>query len=181
LVYLIVIVSTGHTGFPLISVLMIACVYGLQVRWNQSSHTLANFIFVEALIFIIRREFMLVGWMVVYLLSYVHWLRNNIRMSALTLDFSYPIYSFLLPVYSFWCMDEFGWGNTRLVIGEGNSKKVLMNEDERFDESMIPLKKFSGMEFCVQRTQQSYAALQSTRPRPGKLARITLRRLVALN
>ncbi|KAH9006852.1 glycosyltransferase family 2 protein [Lactarius hatsudake] len=110
LIYLIIIVSTGNSAFPLISVLMIAAVYGLQ-----------------ALIFIIRREFMLVGWMVVYLISY-------------------PVYSFLLPVYSFWCMDEFGWGNTRLVIGEGNSKKVIMNEDEKFDESMIPLKKFSEYE-----------------------------------
>jgi hypothetical protein len=71
------------------------------------------------------------------------------RLPVLMLDFSYPIYSFLLPVYSFWCMDEFGWGNTRLVIGEGNSKKVLMNEDEKFDESMIPLKKFSGMDFAL--------------------------------
>jgi chitin synthase len=42
-------------------------------------------------------------------------------------------------------MDDFTWGNTRLVIGEGGNKKVLMNEDEKFDESMIPLKKFSGM------------------------------------
>ena len=41
-------------------------------------------------------------------------------------------------------MDEFGWGNTRLVIGEGKDKKVIMNEDEKFDDSMIPLKKFSG-------------------------------------
>lgn len=41
-------------------------------------------------------------------------------------------------------MDEFGWGNTRLVIGEGKDKKVIINEDEKFDESMIPLKKFSG-------------------------------------
>jgi Chitin synthase len=41
-------------------------------------------------------------------------------------------------------MDDFGWGNTRLVIGEGSSKKVMINEDEKFDESMIPLKKFSG-------------------------------------
>ena len=56
----------------------------------------------------------------------------------------YPVYSFLLPVYSFWCMDDFSWGNTRLVIGEGNNKKVIMNDDERFDDSMIPLKKFSG-------------------------------------
>lgn len=74
----------------------------------------------------IKREFMLIGWMVVYILSY-------------------PVYSFFLPVYSFWCMDEFSWGNTRVVVGEGKEKKVLINEDEKFDESMIPLKKFSGM------------------------------------
>lgn len=41
-------------------------------------------------------------------------------------------------------MDDFSWGNTRVVIGDGGSKKVIMNDDERFDESMIPLKKFSG-------------------------------------
>lgn len=54
------------------------------------------------------------------------------------------MYSFFLPVYSFWCMDDFSWGNTRLVIGEGSNKKVIMNDDEKWDESMIPLKKFSG-------------------------------------
>ena len=43
-------------------------------------------------------------------------------------------------------MDDFSWGNTRLVIGEGSNKKVIMNEDEKFDESMIPLKKFSEYE-----------------------------------
>ena len=58
----------------------------------------------------------------------------------------YPVYSFFLPIYSFWCMDEFSWGNTRVVIGEGKDKKVITNEDEKFDESMIPLKKFSGMD-----------------------------------
>jgi hypothetical protein len=42
-------------------------------------------------------------------------------------------------------MDEFGWGNTRLVIGEGKDEKVIVNDDEKFnDYSMIPLKKFSG-------------------------------------
>lgn len=41
-------------------------------------------------------------------------------------------------------MDEFGWGNTRLVIGEGKDKKIIVNDDEKFDDSMIPLKKFSG-------------------------------------
>ncbi|KAG9317940.1 glycosyltransferase family 2 protein [Chiua virens] len=110
LVYLIIAVATGSSSLPIISIVMLAVTYGLQ-----------------ALIFIIKREFMLVGWMVVYLLSY-------------------PVYSFFLPIYSFWCMDDFSWGNTRVVIGDGGSKKVVMNDDERFDESMIPLKKFTEYE-----------------------------------
>lgn len=64
-------------------------------------------------------------------------------------------------------MDEFSWGNTRLVVGEGKEKKVIINEDEKFDESMIPLKKFSGM--SVQ--SSSHAILtssQSTKQRLGK-------------
>jgi chitin synthase len=28
-------------------------------------------------------------------------------------------------------MDEFGWGNTRLIIGEGKDKKVIVNENEK--------------------------------------------------
>ncbi|KAJ7230442.1 chitin synthase [Mycena pura] len=110
LFYLIIQVALGRQAFPEIALIMIAVTYGLQ-----------------AIIFIIKREFMLVGWLVVYILSY-------------------PVYSFFLPVYSFWCMDEFGWGNTRLVIGEGKDKKVIINEDEKFDDSMIPLKKFSEYE-----------------------------------
>jgi chitin synthase len=43
-------------------------------------------------------------------------------------------------------MDDFSWGNTRLVIGEGNSKKVVIPDDEKFDDSMIPMKKFSEYE-----------------------------------
>jgi len=110
LVYLIVITSTGQAAIPILSLVMIGAVYGLQ-----------------ALIFILKREFMLVGWMIVYILSY-------------------PVYSFFLPIYSFWCMDDFSWGNTRLVVGEGNSKKVIMNDDSKFDESVIPLRKFSEYE-----------------------------------
>jgi chitin synthase len=60
--------------------------------------------------------------------------------------YRYPVYGFPLPIYSFWCMDDFSWGNTRIVIGDGGNKKVVMNEDERFDESMILLK-FSGKLF----------------------------------
>lgn len=49
---------------------MIALVYGLQVRLTTKcctgallSHAL------QAIIFILKREFMLIGWMVVYILS----------------------------------------------------------------------------------------------------------------
>jgi chitin synthase len=83
---------------------------------------------------------MLVGWMVVYIISY-------------------PVYSFFLPVYSFWCMDDFGWGNTRLVIGEGKDKKVIMNEEEKFDDSMIPLKRFSEYEAEAWETQSHHTGV----------------------
>ncbi|KAF9241811.1 glycosyltransferase family 2 protein [Melanogaster broomeanus] len=111
LIYLIVEVSTGQSAIPYISIAMIGAVYGLQ-----------------ALIFVIKREFMLIGWMIVYLLSY-------------------PVYSFFLPIYSFWRMDEFGWGNTRVVLDDGSNKKVITSgNDMKFNESMIPYKKWSDYE-----------------------------------
>ena len=62
---------------------------------------------------------------------------------------AYPIYSFFLPVYSFWHMDDFSWGNTRIVVGEKGNKKIIAGtDDEPYDDSMIPLKKFSGK--CLQ-------------------------------
>ncbi|KAF6750973.1 glycosyltransferase family 2 protein [Ephemerocybe angulata] len=78
------------SALPRIAIIMLAVVYGLQ-----------------AIIFILKREFMLIGWMVVYIVSY-------------------PVYSFFLPVYSFWCMDEFSWGNTRLVVGEADSYRFVL-------------------------------------------------------
>lgn len=42
-------------------------------------------------------------------------------------------------------MDEFGWGNTRVVLDEGKNKKVVNDANEmKFNESMIPYKKWSG-------------------------------------
>ncbi|GJJ06868.1 hypothetical protein Clacol_001064 [Clathrus columnatus] len=115
LLWLIITVAIGQTPIPIISLALIAAVYGLQ-----------------AIIFLLKREFMLVGWMVIYILACVLQL-----ITAL---------NFLLPLYSFWRMDDFSWGNTRLVIGEGNNRKVIVAEEEKFDESMIPLKKFSEYE-----------------------------------
>jgi chitin synthase len=56
-------------------------------------------------------------------------------------------------------MDEFSWGTTRLVVGEGKDKKILMNEDEKFDDSMIPLKKFSGMSLDASLWSSSYLTM----------------------
>ena len=101
--YLIYRVAS-HTGqFPLISLIIIAAVYGLQ-----------------AIIFIIKRQWQHVGWMIIYICAY-------------------PIYSFVLPIYSFWNQDNFSWGNTRIVIGEKGDKKVVVLQDEGFDPRSIPL------------------------------------------
>ena len=103
LVYLIYTAASGTGQFPLISIIMIAAVYGLQ-----------------AIIFILKRQWQHVGWMIIYILAY-------------------PIYSFILPVYSFWKQDDFSWGNTRIVIGEKGDKKVIAIQEEGFDPRSIPL------------------------------------------
>ncbi|WPG97602.1 Chitin synthase 6 [Acrodontium crateriforme] len=97
----------SHTGqFPLISIIIIAVVYGLQ-----------------AIIFLIKRQWQHIGWMIIYIIAY-------------------PIWSFVLPVYSFWKMDDFSWGNTRIVIGEKGDKKVVAVENEVFDPRSIPLQRW---------------------------------------
>nr|POE85371.1 chitin synthase 6 [Quercus suber] len=104
--YLIYRVAS-HTGqFPLISIVMIAVVYGLQ-----------------AIIFLIKRQWQHIGWMIIYLLAF-------------------PIHSFILPVYSFWRQDDFSWGNTRVVIGEKGDKKVVAVADEGYDPRSVPLQRW---------------------------------------
>lgn len=52
-----------------------------------------------------------------------------------------PVFSFALPLYSFWNMDDFSWGNTRLIQGEDGTKKVISDEG-KFDPSSIPRQKW---------------------------------------
>ena len=68
---------------------MLAAVYGLQ-----------------ALVFIMRRKWDMIGWMVFYILAI-------------------PVFSFFLPLYSFWRMDDFSWGQTRVVLGEAGKKLIV--------------------------------------------------------
>ncbi|KAI6799161.1 chitin synthase [Hortaea werneckii] len=107
LAYLIYKVASGTGQFPLISIIMLAGVYGLQ-----------------AIIFLIKRQWQHIGWMIIYLCAY-------------------PIWSFILPIYSFWKQDDFSWGNTRIVIGEKGMKKIIATgEEETFDPRSIPLQRW---------------------------------------
>ena len=104
--WLIYTASTGTGPFPLISIIMIAAVYGLQ-----------------ALIFILKRQWQHIGWMIIYIIAF-------------------PIYSFVLPIYSFWNQDNFSWGNTRIVIGESGKKQVIAVDEEGYDPRSIPLQRW---------------------------------------
>lgn len=104
--YLIYRVATNSGQFPLISIIMIAAVYGLQ-----------------AVIFILKRQWQHIGWMIIYIIAF-------------------PIYSFILPIYSFWNQDNFTWGNTRIVVGEKGGKQIVALDDEGFDPRSIPLQRW---------------------------------------
>ncbi|CAK4032150.1 glycosyltransferase family 2 [Lecanosticta acicola] len=106
LVYLIYAVASGTGQFPLISIVMLAAVYGLQ-----------------AIIFIIKRQWQHIGWMIIYIMAL-------------------PIWSLILPVYSFWKQDDFSWGNTRIVIGEKGDQKLVAIDEEGFDPRSIPLQRW---------------------------------------
>ena len=85
---------------------MIVAVYGLQ-----------------ALVFVLRRKWDMIGWMVFYILAI-------------------PVFSFFLPLYSFWRMDDFSWGQTRIVLGEAG-KKLIVHDEGKFDPRSIPLKSWN--------------------------------------
>ena len=36
-----------------------------------------------------------------------------------------PVFSFFLLLYSFWRMDDFSWGQTRIILGESGKKMVV--------------------------------------------------------
>ncbi|ORX43542.1 hypothetical protein DM01DRAFT_240945, partial [Hesseltinella vesiculosa] len=83
--YLVYQLCTSSSQVPLMSILTLGGVYGLQ-----------------AILFIARRKWEHIGWMVVYILAI-------------------PVFSFLIPIYAFWHFDDFSWGNTR-QIHEFNKK-----------------------------------------------------------
>ncbi|KAJ2162957.1 hypothetical protein GGF46_000143 [Coemansia sp. RSA 552] len=107
--YLIYVAVTGLADVGYISLILIGAIYGVQ-----------------AIIFILRREWQHIGWMFIYLLAY-------------------PLWSFVLPVYSFWHFDDFSWGNTRVEVGDGK-RKIIIQDDKEFDPRSIPQRKWMEYE-----------------------------------
>ncbi|KAJ1832615.1 hypothetical protein LPJ63_003395 [Coemansia sp. RSA 2711] len=110
LAYLVYQLTNPDSTTSYISLYLLAAIYGMQ-----------------ALIFILKRQWQHIGWMIVYLLAI-------------------PYFTFVLPVYSFWHFDDFSWGNTRMVVGESGRKHMYVVDQEKFDTSTIPVRKWSDYE-----------------------------------
>ena len=76
----------------------------------------------QGIIFIVRRKWEMIGWMLIYVVAT-------------------PVFSFGLPLYAFWHMDDFSWGNTRMVTGE-KGKQIIVSDEGKFDPESIPRKKW---------------------------------------
>jgi len=74
-------------------------------------------------------------------------------------------------------MDDFSWGNTRVVVGEGKDKTVITSEGEYFDDSMIPLKKFSGQSILARFLPRPFLAFLTDRSSRFSLYRLRSRSL----
>ncbi|KAK6995982.1 glycosyltransferase family 2 protein [Favolaschia claudopus] len=109
IVYLIYLVAVEHLQIQTISLVLIIAVYALQM-----------------FVFILRRKWDMIGWMVFYIIAI-------------------PVFSFYLPLYSFWRMDDFSWGQTRVVLGE-SGKKMIVHDEGKFDPRVIPLKSWNDYE-----------------------------------
>jgi chitin synthase len=77
------------------------------------------------LIVMTSRKLVYVGWMFIYL-------------------FSLPIWNFVLPSYAYWHFDDFTWGETRKVEGEGKDNHG--DKEGEFDSSQITMKKWTEYE-----------------------------------
>ncbi|KAJ6160841.1 Chitin synthase 8 [Penicillium chermesinum] len=118
IIYLIVWIVRSPDIIPWTSFILLGVIYGLQ-----------------AFIFIVRRKWEMIGWMVIYILAI-------------------PVFSLALPLYSFWHMDDFSWGNTRIITGE-KGRKVVISDEGKFDPNSIPKKRWEDYQVELWEAQTS--------------------------
>ncbi|KAI8997880.1 chitin synthase-domain-containing protein [Pilobolus umbonatus] len=81
--------------------------------------TIAGTYGLQAFIFILHRKWEHIVWMIVSI-------------------FAIPVFSFYIPIYSYWHFDDFSWGNTRVVLGDKGKKLIVGADEGKFDPSSIP-------------------------------------------
>ncbi|KAJ0416563.1 chitin synthase-domain-containing protein [Aspergillus carlsbadensis] len=89
----------------------------------------------QAIIFILHRKWEMIGWMLIYILAM-------------------PVYALALPLYSFWHMDDFSWGNTRIITGE-KGQKIVISDEGKFDPASIPKKRWEDYQAELWEAQTS--------------------------
>lgn len=72
-----------------------------------------------------------------------------------------PVWNFVLPVYAYWHMDDFSWGETRKV--EGGAKDDHSKTDGIFDASHIFMKRWH--EFEIERIKKAERFAQGDKSR----------------
>ncbi|KAF2430136.1 hypothetical protein EJ08DRAFT_589584 [Tothia fuscella] len=103
--YLIYLVVQNSNVVPVTAFILLGAIYGLQ-----------------AIIFILRRKWEMIGWMLIYVIAT-------------------PVFACGLPLYAFWHMDDFSWGNTRIIMGE-KGQQVVVSDEGKFDPASIPRKRW---------------------------------------
>lgn len=100
----------------LFTFVMIAVSILIKPAWVPLVMLVAIFGLPAVLIMITTMEIQYLFWCIVYI-------------------FSIPIWNFVLPVYAFWHFDDFSWGDTRKVDGDGDE-----NEDGDFDHTKVVMR-----------------------------------------
>ncbi|KAI9504813.1 chitin synthase-domain-containing protein [Coemansia spiralis] len=125
LVYLAYLAITKMADIGYISLILIGAIYGLQ-----------------AVIFVLKRQWQHIGWMVIYLLAY-------------------PLWSFFIPIYAFWHMDDFSWGNTRIVVGDDGKRQIFVKDEEPFDPEDVPMKTWADYEAEIHERQRQIDEIEA--------------------
>jgi len=57
-----------------------------------------------------------------------------------------PVWNFVLPAYSFWHFDDFSWGETRKVAGEGKDLGHVAEGGKTIEVNAVPLRRWEDWE-----------------------------------
>ncbi|ORX56856.1 hypothetical protein DM01DRAFT_1303203 [Hesseltinella vesiculosa] len=107
--------------------LVVSSIVTQNPQWQSIGLLIAVLGLPGVLIALTTFKLIYIGWMIIYIIAI-------------------PIWNFVLPVYSFWHFDDFSWGATRVVEGEGKAGNVHGDRQGVFDSSRLVMKKWHEWE-----------------------------------